>query len=128
MITLRHEQLETLRQPESEPFERQLCEELERSHPEQIAALGPEGTRALVRHGLRTGWRHGIDNEDALARLVVLMVQLGRDFERSPDRMRALARLHHPRLPGPVKIDLVTRILNARTGGRVVVPAGRKSA
>ncbi|MCA9651954.1 MAG: hypothetical protein H6712_15305 [Myxococcales bacterium] len=125
MITIRHEQLEALRRPTSLPFEQRLCDALAHGHPEEVAALGPEGTRALVRQGLRTGWRCGLEDEDELARLVTLMLQLGPDFERSPDRERALARLHHPRLPGRLKIDMVEQLLTARTGGRVVVAHAR---
>ncbi len=120
MITIRHQQLDVLRQPQSDPFERRLCEALANQDPQEVDALDPEGTPALVRHALRTGRRHGIEDEDSLTRLVLLMVQLGRDFERSPDRKRAFARLQHPRLPGRLKVELVGRVLRARTGGRVV--------
>jgi hypothetical protein len=92
MLTIRHEQLEALRRPASASFEQRRCDALEQSHPHEVAALGPEGIRELVDQGLRSGWRSaGLEDEDELARLVVLMLQLGRDFERSPDRERALA-------------------------------------
>ncbi|MCH9685953.1 MAG: hypothetical protein K0V04_31250 [Deltaproteobacteria bacterium] len=119
MITIRHEQLDALRQPHSDPFERRLCDAIAKHYPGEVE-LDPEGTPSLVRHALRTGWRHGVEDEDSLTRLVLLMVQLGRDFERSPDRARALARLQHPRLPGRLKVELVASVLQARTGGRVV--------
>lgn len=128
MITIRREQVDALRRAESESLEQRLCDALEHGHPEEVAALGPRGTRQLVRHGLQTGWRSGLDDEDQLARLVMLMVQLGPDFERSPDRERALGRLHHPRLPGPLKIEMVEGLLTARTGGRVVIRHARVSS
>lgn len=128
MLTIRHEQLEALRRLASASFEQRLADALERSHPDEVAALGPEGLRELVDHGLRTGWRCGLEDEHELARLVVLMLQLGRDFERSPDRERALARLQHPRLPSRIKIDMVERLLTARTQGRVVVAHAEVSA
>ena len=121
MITIRYEQIDALQRAESESLEQRLCDALEHDHPEEVAALGPRGTRDLVRHGLRTGWSSGLHDEDQLARLVMLMFQLGPDFERSPDHERALGRLNHPRLPGPLKIDMVERLLTARTGGRIVV-------
>ena len=121
MLTIRYEQLAALRRPQSASLEHRLCEALGQSHPEQVAILGPAGTRRLVDHGLRTGWRCGLESEDELARLVVLMLQVGVEFERSPDRERALARLHHPHLPGRLKIDMVEQLLTARTQGRVVV-------
>lgn len=128
MLTIRHEQLDALRRPESAPFERRLYDALEKGYPDEATTMGPEGLRGLIEHGLRTGWRAGLENEESLSRLVVLMLQLGPDFERSPERARALARLRHPRLPGRLKIDMVEELLTARTGGRVVVDQAQVSS
>ena len=121
MLVIRSPQLLALRQPHDEDaFETRLHEALAARYPEEVEALGPDGTRALVDHAVATGLGCGLYEEDAIARLAELMVQLGRDFERSPDRARALARLHHPTLPSSLKIELVERALTARTQGRVV--------
>ena len=128
MLTIRHEQLDALRRPESAPFEQRLYVALEQGYPAEAATMGSEGLHALVDHGLRTGWRAGLETEESLSRLVVLMLQLGPDFERSPDRERALARLRHPRLPGRLKIDMIEDLLTARTGGRVVVDQAQVSS
>lgn len=121
MLVIRSQQLPALQQGEAQgTFEVRLCEALAAHYPDELAALGPDGTRALVHHALVTGLRCGLHEEGAIARLAQLMIQLGRDFERSPDRARALARLHHPTLPPSLKIELVERALTARTQGRVV--------
>lgn len=122
MIQIRTEQFEALRRPEIESFERRLYVELERAYPERVAIVGREQTKALIHGGLRTGLDRGLEHEDELTSLVVLMLQLGPRFERSPDRVPALALLEHPRLPGRLKIERIERILTRRTGGRVVVP------
>ncbi len=124
MIQIRAEQIEALRRPEIQSFEQRLYVELERSYPERVASLRPDPTRALIRRGVRTGLDCGIEHEDALTSLVVLMLQLGPRFERSPDRAPALALLEHPRLPGRLKVERIERILTRRTGGRVVVSHG----
>lgn len=121
MLVIRSQQLVALRhRDDDDPFEARLHAALAARYPDEIQALGPDGTRALVQHAIVTGLGCGLHEEDALARLAALMVQLGEGFERSPDRARALARLHHPTLPPSLKLELVEQVLTARTQGRVV--------
>jgi hypothetical protein len=129
MLVIRTQQIAALlRRPDEGDFEERLLQALAERYPEEVAALGPDQTQGLVHHAIATGLAHGLDGEVAIATLAMLMVQLGRGFERSPDRARALARLHHPTLPPSLKIQLVEQALTARTHGRVVVRAtGRAS-
>lgn len=121
MLVIRSQQLAALQHgDDADAFETRLAEALAAHYPDEVGALGPDGIRALVHHALVTGLRCGLHEEDAIARLAQLMIQLGPQFERSPDRARALARLHHPTLPPSLKIELVERALTARTQGRVV--------
>jgi hypothetical protein len=121
MLVIRSQQLVALQRRDDEAaFEVRLHDALAMRYPDEVRALGPEATRALVDHAIATGLGCGLYEEDAVATLAELMIQLGREFERSPDRARALARLHHPSLPPSLKILLVEQALTARTQGRVV--------
>jgi hypothetical protein len=124
MLVIRSQQLPALRLHDEGAFEARLHEAIGARYPDEVGVMGHDGTRALVRHALATGLGCGLDDEDAIMRLAELMVQLGEQFERSPDRKRALARLHHPTLPSSLKIRLVEEALTARTQGRVVVRFG----
>lgn len=124
MLVIRQPQLDALRGQDDTQLEHRLLHALSAGYPDEVEALGLPATRSLIHHGVTTGRACGLETDAALAKLVELMVQLGEQFERSPDRARALARLHHPTMPGALKIELVEAALTARTQGRVVVRFG----
>ncbi|MES2163573.1 MAG: hypothetical protein V4476_20640 [Pseudomonadota bacterium] len=120
-LIIRNEQLETFRLLARKRFEDDMVAHVRTSYPDQYGPWGDAGTRELVRGAVRKGAALGITARGAVAVLIELMVEVGREFELSPERQWAHAVLANPELPGHVKVDVVQARIRARTLGRKLV-------
>ncbi|HJZ59725.1 MAG TPA: hypothetical protein VKE74_32585 [Gemmataceae bacterium] len=126
MFVIREAQLEVLRRFAVDGFVDQMVGYVAAEFPRHYEVLGQEGTREFIRRVIRTAAGHGVTTIGAVAVLIELMLQFGERFERSPDRVWANNILAHPTLPDHVKVDAIRDRFVARTGGRVLVPAGNR--
>jgi hypothetical protein len=106
---------------ELDQYTERLLAHLAVHYPEDHARLGDEGLRRHVGVAIDTGARHRILGEGSVATLAELMLEFGDAFERSPDQAWARTILEHPRLPAPLKVQVVAERMRARSGGRKIV-------
>jgi len=110
-------------------IERRFAERMKgliaRAYPEHHEALGDDGTADLVRKGIEAGKRYRLDEYEAVAGLILLMVELGERLERWSERAWAEEMLSEPELPGPIKVSAVRARLRESTGGRRLAPPPR---
>jgi hypothetical protein len=120
MFVIRQAQLEVFEHDAREEFVGRLVAHLAMTRPQVCESLGEGATRDFVRRVVERGTKHGIDTEGGVASLADLMLQVGEDFERSPDRAWAQKLLAHPTLPGVLKIDALVARIGGQTQGRIV--------
>jgi hypothetical protein len=113
--------MDALRRARISEFEERAIVRIRQEYPDDYAALGQEGTLSLVRHTVRSGAARGIHTEQALGGLMQLYIEFGTGLELAPYRQWALELLDHPKLPGPIKVNLVRSRLFALTQGRRMV-------
>lgn len=121
MLTIRIPQLITLGGDELTEYTERLHAHLAAHYPSDHARLGDEGLRRHVAVAIDTGARHRILGEGSVVTLAELLLEFGETLERSPDQAWARSILEHPRLPGPLKVQVIAERLRARTGGRRIV-------
>jgi hypothetical protein len=102
-------------------FEKQATARIQQEYPEDYAKLGAEGSLELVRHTIRSGAQYGIHNQQGLRGLMQLYIEFGTGLELAPYRQWALQLLDHPKLPGPIKVNLIRGRLSALTQGRRII-------
>jgi hypothetical protein len=125
-LIIRDEQLRALRSARAGELEGPLYRLLEREYPEDCSRLGEGGARALVRETIRSAARRGVWSEAAMVGLLRLYVVFGPGLERTPHRGWANEVLDHPKIPGEIKVNLVSQRLSALTQGRRVVLPGEE--
>src|SRR5688572_31074858 len=102
-------------------FQARLVSHIAAEYPQRFQELGEAGTTRLVLAGLDKAAAHNVTAAGAVAVLIELMVEVGSDFERSPDRKWAQTMLAHPTLPGHLKIEVIQHRIRSRTQGRPIV-------
>jgi hypothetical protein len=120
-LIIRDEQVRSLLTGRGGAHEAPLMQRLARDYPEDRLRLGDSGALALVRETIRSGLRRGIHLEADLGGLLRLYVELGPGLEHAAERDWANQVLDHPKLPGTLKVKLVSQRLFARTQGRRIV-------
>jgi|SRR5580698_618850 hypothetical protein len=121
MLTIRRQQFEALEQASRRNFRDRATAHIAAEYPEYFSEAGEEGTRRLVLAGIEKAAAHGITTEGAVLVFIELMVEVGTDFGRSPDRNWVYKILAHPTLPGNCKVDAVQKRIRSRTQGRSIV-------
>lgn len=121
MLFIRKEQIDALRRGRIHEFENHAVARIQQQYPEDYATLGEDGILKLISHTMRSGAALGIQNEHALSALMQLYIEFGTGLELAPYRHWALQVLDHPKLPGPIKVNLIRSRLSALTQGRRVV-------
>ena len=120
-LIIRDEQVRSLLTGRASALEAPLLKKLALDSPEDHLRLGDDGALTLVRETIRSGIRRGIHLEADLGVLLRLYVELGPGLELAAERDWANKVLDHPKLPGTLKVTLVSRRLFARTQGRRIV-------
>ncbi len=121
MLTIRLPQMFSLGSDEIEQYTNKVVAHLAEHYPEDYAECHDEGFRRLVEMAIQMGVEHGIRGEGGILTLAELLLEFGETFERSPDQAWARSILEHPKMPGALKIRLLSERLRARTGGRRIV-------
>lgn len=91
MLILRNAQVQAIAESAAEDRRGRLARHLRAQYPDACAALGDRRLAHLVRLGISRATRHGMRRESDLELFVELMVEFGKDFDRSPDVPWALA-------------------------------------
>lgn len=121
MLLIRDAQLEALRLDRRRQVEGRLMAAFASHYPEDFGSLGEAAAWRLVRATMEAAGRHGVQGEPAIANLMRLFVEFGRDLELAPFRLWALRMLENPALPGDLKVNLVCGRLFGVTGGNRMV-------
>ena len=72
------------------------------------------------KHAIKVGNNHGIRTDEAVAGLLELMMELGRNFELALDSAWIRETLEDEGLPPEVKIGVIRERLAQETGGRPI--------
>jgi hypothetical protein len=110
-----------------EQFVERMAHHIAVEFPRHYEEMGEAGTREFISEAIKKGRRHQVAAQGAVAVLIELMLDFGRDFERSPERAWAKTMLDHPTLPDAVKMGAIRDRMMARTGGRRILPFQRDS-
>jgi hypothetical protein len=122
LLVVRRAQVAVFRSDVERRFAERMREIVARAYPDHHAALGEEGTRALIARGIEAGERYGLGDDQAVAELILLMVELGERLERFPERSWAEGMLSDRGLPGQIRVKAVRARLTDSTGGRRMAP------
>ncbi len=122
MLVVRREQKAVFHADVERRFAERMRTTIARAYPEHHEALGEDGTKDLIQKGIEAGERYRLDDLEAVAGLILLMVELGERLERWPARDWAEQILADPELPGPIKVSAVRARLTDMTGGRRLAP------
>jgi len=126
MLTIRDAQLHTLAIASAESFRERMVRHISAEFPARYQEMGEAEARGFVEDGIRKGRAHQVLAQGAVAALIELMIDFGKDFERSPDRDWAQTMLNHPTLPDVVKMGAIRDRMAATTQGRRIVQHRRK--
>ena len=121
MLTIRKSQMDEFSRSTSERFVDKMVARIGEENPEFLASKGEPGVRAYVLETIEDAAGLGIKVEGAVAGLIRLRVEFGKEFELSPDRVWALEILRHTALPDVLRISMISDRFEARTQGRKIV-------
>jgi hypothetical protein len=110
-----------------EQFVERMANHIAVEFPTRYEEMGHAGTRQFISEALEIGRQHQVVSRGAVAVLIELMLDFGRDFERSPDRAWAKTVMDHPTLPDGAKMGAIRDRMMTRTGGRRILPFRRHS-
>lgn len=85
MLILRNAQVQAIADAAAEERRGRLTRHLQAAYPERCAELGERRLAHLVRLGVSRAIRHGMRRESDLELHLELMIEFGKDFDRSPD-------------------------------------------
>jgi hypothetical protein len=122
VLIVRQEQVAVFETALQQQFAERMVPYIERMYPGHYGLLGELGTFALVKKGITLAERHGIDDRHDQAKLILLMVEFGERFERSPERPWAEQMLLDKEIPGAVRVSAIRARLDASTDGRRLAP------
>lgn len=83
MLILRKTQVQAIAEGALADRRARLARHLAAAYPERVAALGERRLAHLVRLGISRATRHGMQRECDLELFLELMIELGKDFDRS---------------------------------------------
>ena len=121
MLIIRDEQLRILRLDLERRLEDRLIQRFMDDYPEDYSSLGENGALEFVRETIRSAKQRHIISEDSLSGLLKLYIEFGRELELAPYRHWANSILDHPKLPGGMKVNMVSTRLFGLTQGRRMV-------
>lgn len=121
MLTIRDEQLRILRLEMERRLEDRLIQRFTHEYPEDYSSLGESRALEFVREIIRSAAHRNIVSEDSISGLLKLHIEFGRELELAPYRHWANSILDHPKLPGGMKVNLVSTRLFGLTQGRRIV-------
>jgi len=121
MLVIRNDQLRAFQSERQHMLESGLLERFAHDYPDDFASLGKEGAQALAVETLRSATSRHIQTEAAIYNLLRLFIEFGPGLELAPYRRWANDLLDHPTLPGPVKVNLVTKRIFELTQGRRMI-------
>jgi hypothetical protein len=121
VLTIRDEQLRILRLGMDRSLEDGLIQRFAYEYPEDYLSLGESRALEFVRDTIRSAAQRNIVSQEAVTGLLKLHVEFGRELERAPYRQWANSILDHAKLPGALKVNLVSGRLFGITQGRRVV-------
>lgn len=124
-LSIRREQLAIFGADDRHEFVAQILPYLAEAHPAWYQEQGPDGAQRFAERAIDKGARHDILGRQAVLTFIELLIELGEAFERSPEQAWAAEILSHPRLPGALKVEVLSERLRARTHGRRIVEPTR---
>lgn len=84
LLQLTQGQMAALKAGERDPFEEEVLHAMEGKYPEQFADAMPGQMREWVRYGSKRSNRYGIQADGDVRLYILLMMQLGKDFDVDP--------------------------------------------
>ena len=121
MLTIRDAQMRVLALDREDEFEDLMLSRIEAEFPERFRDFTPDEMRAFLRRADAAAFHLGAVMPDARAAFAELLLEYGEAFERAPERQRIHKILHHPSLPGDVKVFALRDRIAAQTSGRRLV-------
>ena len=118
MLKIRREQMATFSADMAERFESRLVARVEEHFPEDHAEQGDDGVRQTIRAGVALAHDYGIRAERDVARFVLLLYELGPDFDVSPRYPWAPGVLARKGASGTEKMDLLCDLAAEKAGAR----------
>ena len=85
MLVIRSAQMQAFKQEALAQFEDKMVQHVAAVYPEKFETLTEPGVRQVVKHAVKVGNNHGIRTDEAVAGLLDLMMELGRNFELALD-------------------------------------------
>jgi len=107
MLVIRKEQMAVLKAHMLKVFEDRMLRQMRNQFPDQVAAMTDQQLRRLVQMGISKGAPYHLEQETDLARLIILMLREGEDFDQKPDMAWTRYYLAHEEMPGASKLDLI---------------------
>ena len=108
MLKIRKEQMDAFSEAALRSFEGRMAAHLGEFFPKQCKALGEAHVRDTIRYGIERAKTFGIVSSRDVAKYVVLMIALGRNFDGDPKLPWAGDILRDSELADPgVRVDLL---------------------
>jgi hypothetical protein len=121
VLNIRKEQLDVLAVDQRKRFLARMVTWIATEHANRHDEWGEQGTVRFVQSGIEKAASYGILTEGAIAVMLELMIEVGLDFERAPDRKWIHNMLAHRAMPGFMKMDVIRERIQSCTQGRTIV-------
>jgi hypothetical protein len=121
VLVIRDEQLRILGLERERSLESHLIQRFAREYPEDYSLLNENRALDFVRETIRSAAQRKITSEDSISGLLKLYIEFGRELELAPYRHWANSILDHHKLPGGMKVNLVSTRLFGLTQGRRII-------
>ena len=107
MLIIRDEQMLVLLRAKEGAFIERLAADLERFYPDACERLGRQGVRAVVERGIVKAAEYRIGRAAEVGQFLLLMFELGFDFDLDPWYDWAYRILRHTRADAQERLDLL---------------------
>jgi len=112
MLQIRTEQMDVLSAHMMRVYEERVMRKIKHVFPERYEQDGDDKARQFVQAGIRKADGYSITEDDDVEDFVLVLVQYGMDFEKTPEMAECQEILEDEDLPGDAKILLLCEELD----------------